>query len=39
MEKIVWGRTMRHKNVNMRSIGALGLYVMSRFEVTGEIFD
>jgi hypothetical protein len=37
--KIVWGRTMRHKNVSMCSIGALGFYLMSRFEVTGEIFD
>jgi hypothetical protein len=37
--KIVWGRTMRHENVNMCSIGALGFYLMSRFEVTGEIFD
>jgi hypothetical protein len=33
--KIVWGRTMRHKNVNVCSIGALGFYLMSRFEVTG----
>jgi hypothetical protein len=31
---------MRHKNVNMLcSIGALEFYLMSRFEVTGEIFD
>jgi hypothetical protein len=37
--KIVWVRTMRHKNVNMCSIGALGFYLMSRFEATGEIFD
>jgi hypothetical protein len=35
---IVWGRTMRHKNVNMCSIGAFGFYLMSRFEVTGESF-
>jgi hypothetical protein len=34
-----WGRMMHHKNVNMCSIGALGFYLMSRFEVTGEIFD
>jgi hypothetical protein len=38
-EKIVWGRTMHHKNVNMCSVGALGFYLMYRFEVTGEIFD
>jgi hypothetical protein len=37
--KIIRGRTMRHKNVNVCSIGALGFYLMSRFEVTGEIFD
>jgi hypothetical protein len=34
--KIVWGRAMRHMNVNMCSIGALGFYLMSRFKVTGE---
>jgi hypothetical protein len=33
--KIVRGRTMRLKNVNMCSIGALGFHLMSRFEVTG----
>jgi hypothetical protein len=37
--KIVWGHTMRHKNVNLCSIGALGFYLMYRFEVTGETFD
>jgi hypothetical protein len=37
--KVVWGRTMLHKDVNMCSIGSLGFYLMSRFEVTGEIFD
>jgi hypothetical protein len=36
---IVWGRTMRHKNVNMCSIGALGFYLTSRFELTGGTFD
>jgi hypothetical protein len=30
---------MHHKNVNICSIGALGFYLMYRFEVTGEIFD
>jgi hypothetical protein len=31
---------MRHKNVNMLcSIGALGFFLMSRFEVTEKIFD
>jgi hypothetical protein len=33
--KKIWGRKMLHKNVNMCSIGALGFYLMSRFEVTG----
>jgi hypothetical protein len=37
--KIVWGHTMHHKNVNMCSIGALVFYLVSRFEVTREIFD
>jgi hypothetical protein len=37
--KLVWGCTMRHKNVNMCSICAVGFYLMSQFEVTGEIFD
>jgi hypothetical protein len=37
--RIFRGCTMHHKNVNMCSIGALGFYLMSRFEVTGEIFD
>jgi hypothetical protein len=37
--KIVWGHTIRHKNVNMCSIGDLGFYLMSQFDVTGEIFD
>jgi hypothetical protein len=33
--KMVWGFMMRHKNVDICSIGALGFYLMSRFEVTG----
>jgi hypothetical protein len=33
--KMVWGCTMRHKNVDICSIGALGFYLMSRLEVTG----
>jgi hypothetical protein len=37
--KIVWGCTMHQMNVNMCSIGALGFYWMSRFEVSGETFD
>jgi hypothetical protein len=37
--KIVWGRGMRHKPVNMCSIGALGFYLMARFDMTGEKFD
>jgi hypothetical protein len=37
--KIVWGRVMHHKHVNMCSIGALGFYLMARFDMTGEKFD
>ena len=37
--KIVWGRVMRHREVNMCSLGALGLYLMARFDMTGEKFD
>jgi hypothetical protein len=36
--KIVWGCTLRHRNMNICSIGALRFYLMSRFKVTGEIF-
>jgi hypothetical protein len=37
--KIVWGRVTRHKHVNMCLIGALGFYLMARFDMTGEKFD
>jgi hypothetical protein len=37
--KIVWGRVMRHKHVNMCLIGALAFYLMARFDMTGEKFD
>jgi hypothetical protein len=30
---------MRHKYVNMCLIGALGFYLMARFDMTGEKFD
>jgi hypothetical protein len=30
---------MRHKHVNMCSIGAPGFYLMARFDMTGEKFD
>jgi hypothetical protein len=36
--KIMWGRVMGHKHVNMCLIGALGLYLMARFDMTGEKF-
>jgi hypothetical protein len=36
--KIVWGRVMRHKHVNMCSIGEMGFYLMARFDMTGEKF-
>jgi hypothetical protein len=35
----VWGRVMRHKHMNMCLIGALGFYLMARFDMTGEKFD
>jgi hypothetical protein len=37
--KIVWGCVMGHKHVNMCLIGALGFYLMERFDMTGEKFD
>jgi hypothetical protein len=37
--KVLYGRVMRHKNVSMCAIGALGLYLLSRFDLTGEVFD
>ena len=36
-EKVLYGRAMRHREVELSSIGALGLYLMTRFEVTNEI--
>ena len=38
-DKVIYGRSMRHKDVEMCSIGALGLYLLTRFEVTDEIED
>ena len=35
--KIVFGRVMRHINVNLCAIGGLGFYLMLRFEMTKEI--
>ena len=36
-DKVIYGRSMRHKEVEMCSIGALGLYLLTRFDVTDEI--
>ena len=38
-DKVIYGRSMRHKDVEMCAIGALGLYLLTRFEVTDEIKD
>ena len=35
--KIVFGRVMRHINVNLCAIGGLGFYLMLRFQMTKEI--
>lgn len=35
--KTIYGRLIRHKNVNMCGMGALGLYLMLRFHVTKEL--
>ena len=34
--KILYGRCIRHKNVNLCAIGALGLYLLARFHQTSE---
>ena len=36
-DKVMYGRTMRHRDVELCSIGALGLYLFTRFEVAKEI--
>jgi hypothetical protein len=36
--KVFYGRSMRHKNVLLCPIGALGFYLLSRFKLSGE-FD
>lgn len=35
--KTIYGRLIRHRNVNMCGMGALGLYLMLRFELTKEL--
>ena len=37
--KTIYGRVMRHKKPELCPIGALGLYLISRFHVAGEILD
>ncbi|CAJ1970472.1 unnamed protein product [Cylindrotheca closterium] len=34
--KVFYGRSMRHKNVLLCPIGALGFYLLSRFKLSGE---
>ena len=36
-EKVLYGRAMRHREVELCFIGVLGLYLMTRFEVINEI--
>jgi hypothetical protein len=36
---VVWGRSMRHADVSLCSIGALAFYLVMRFFVTGETID
>ena len=38
-DKKLYGRALRHKNVNLCSIGALALYLYFRFKHTGEMDD
>ena len=37
--KTLYGRVMRHANVKLCAIGALGFYHLARFHISGEIFD
>jgi hypothetical protein len=37
--KTLYGRSMRHKDVTLCSIGALALYLLARFEFGGETID
>ena len=38
-EKNLYGRAMRHKKPELCPIGALGLYLLSRFHIAGESLD
>ena len=37
--KTFFGRALRHRNAELCSLGALGMYLLARFEATGEKFD
>lgn len=37
--KTIYGRVMRHKNVELCPIGALGLYLLARFHIAQEYLD
>jgi hypothetical protein len=37
--KTLYGRLMRHQDVNQCTIGALGLYLLAKFHISGEVFD
>ena len=36
-EKVLYGRSIRHLNPELCSLGGLGLYLLNRFEVTNEL--
>jgi hypothetical protein len=38
-ERILYGRATRHLDINLCCIGALGLYLMYSFSITGEFED
>lgn len=38
-DNVLFGRVIRHKSVKSCSVGALGLYLFGRFEITGELED
>jgi len=37
--KTLYGRVMRHKDVRLCAIGALGFYLLAKFHVSGEVLD
>jgi hypothetical protein len=37
--KTLYGRVMRHRDVNLCAVGALGFYLFARFHISGETLD